>query len=597
MLFSRLLVALVVLGFVVVRAPAADYGVISSGSWSATSTWSGSVVPGVNDNAFVGSTTPGTAIPTATVTLTQNVTAGNVYLGHDTGTSGTLALGDFTFTGQDLYFGFVGSGAITRGIGRLDVARFDVRNAQSFTLAPTDVVRQAIDVAEGSTLTHGANLTTSVDIDLRDSGTVFNSQGFNVQTNQFLLGWNNTGTPQWLNRGNLTANQLLVRGQNFQLTPTDSVGRFTLSAGNTNLGAGVVVGRLDLLNGATATTVATGHLTAYVSVESGGTLTLGANLSLSDKLSLLDTGTVLNAAGKDISAASQILLGWDGGTPVLQNRGKLTSNELLVKGQNFNLTAADSINNFFVDGATTALGSGVVVQRLQLQNAAVGTSAASGNVVKSVTLQSGASLTLGADLTLTENVNIQGAGTVLNVNGHVISTPSQCLHGWDATGTPVLQYVGRLTVGELLQGNGAQLTLASGQDTAGHIGLHGNSRLTAAVSAAGTGLTLTQAAASELDIQAGSQLTLTNGGVVDGWAFRWANPTGGHHVADLNNLIALGRIDFGGGNFTIASNPDGYTYVFVPVPEPASVLAVCAAAAGLAAGVRRVRARRPGRSA
>jgi len=83
---------------------------------------------------------------------------------------------------------------------------------------------------------------------------------------------------------------------------------------------------------------------------------------------------------------------------------------------------------------------------------------------------------------------------------------------------------------------------------------------------------------------------------VDGWAFRWANPTSGNHIADLNTLIASGRIDFGGA-FTITSNPDGYTYVFVPVPEPASVLAVCAAAAGLAAGVRRVRARRPGRSA
>src|SRR5262245_26870070 len=117
------LVALIVLTFVVGRVSADDIPAIASGSWSAPSTWNGGVIPGTNDNAFIGSSSPGAL--SATVTLTQNVIAGNLYLGHDTGTSGVLALGEFTFTGNDLYFGFVGTGSITRTTGHLDVKRFE----------------------------------------------------------------------------------------------------------------------------------------------------------------------------------------------------------------------------------------------------------------------------------------------------------------------------------------------------------------------------------------------------------------------------------------------------------------------------------------
>ena len=59
-----------------------------------------------------------------------------------------------------------------------------------------------------------------------------------------------------------------------------------------------------------------------------------------------------------------------------------------------------------------------------------------------------------------------------------------------------------------------------------------------------TGLTLTRTEASELNIESGSHLTLSGNGIAGGWAFRWANPAVGDHVSELNNLIALGRIDF-----------------------------------------------------
>ena len=104
----------VVCGSLAGTAAAADRAVVSSpADWSSTLTWSGGAVPGVSDNAFVGSTTPAGALASATVSLSQNVTAGNVYLGHDDATSGTLELGNFTFTANQFFFGYVGSGTIT----------------------------------------------------------------------------------------------------------------------------------------------------------------------------------------------------------------------------------------------------------------------------------------------------------------------------------------------------------------------------------------------------------------------------------------------------------------------------------------------------
>jgi hypothetical protein len=156
--------------------------------------------------------------------------------------------------------------------------------------------------------------------------------------------------------------------------------------------------------------------------------------------------------------------------------------------------------------------------------------------------------------------------------------------------------MGKLDVGELYQGNGTTLGLDSGLDTTGRIFLRGNSRLTSTPGAGGTGLTLTRSAVNELSIESGSHLTLAGNGVGAAWAFRWANPASGDHVADLNNLIAQGRIDFTfGGGASVVSDPDGFTYILVPVPEPASVLAVCAAVVGLGVGARRRRNRRMSR--
>jgi hypothetical protein len=710
----RLVLTLFILTVTTAPLPAADRFVVVSSDWSTPSTWSGGVVPTVNDNAWVGSS----SLATATVNLSQNVNTGNVILGRDVGTSGTLDIGNFTFAARDFTFGQNGAATIIRGTGHLDVNGFIVGGGNSYTLPSVDIVHNDVSVFSGGTLRLSANLSIADTMNLAGAGSVLDAQGFNIQvTNQLLLGWNGVGA-QISNRGTITTGRMNVRGQNFDLTPTDAVGYLVMGAGATNLGAGVVVGWLDLTENATGTTAQAGNITNTVLVEGGSTLTLGADLSLSDSLNIrgagtvlnatghnltasnqfllgwdavgaqlinrgtittgrmnvrgqnfdlrptdavgylvmragttnlgngvvidrLDltesaigtttqtgnitntvlveggstltlgaplnlsdalnlrgTGTILNARGNNIAATNQILIGWDGGNPVLQNRGTLTTQNLLVRNQNFQLNPTDAILNFHLDNGTTNLAAGVAIERLTLSSNATASTSATTNISKSVTLQSGGRLSLNANLALTDNVNLSGAGTVLAVNGHDITTPNQFLHGWDSSGKPTIGGVGKLDVGELYQGNGTTLGLDSGLDSTGRIFLRGNSRLTSTPSGAGTGLTLTRSSVNELSIESGSHLTLAGNGVGSAWAFRWANPAVGDHVADLNNLIAQGRIDFTfGGGASVVSNPDGFTYILVPVPEPSSVLAIAAATAGLGVGARRWRNGRNSRQA
>ena len=82
---------------------------------------------------------------------------------------------------------------------------------------------------------------------------------------------------------------------------------------------------LQLNNGATATTTATGGVTGSADVYSGSTLTLGANLTLSGYLNVQDSGSTFDMGGHSITA-NQLLLGWNGSSAVtLHNRGNSTS--------------------------------------------------------------------------------------------------------------------------------------------------------------------------------------------------------------------------------------------------------------------------------
>ena len=55
---------------------------------------------------------------------------------------------------------------------------------------------------------------------------------------------------------------------------------------------------------------------------------------------------------------------------------------------------------------------------------------------------------------------------------------------------------------------------------------------------------------------------------------RWANPTGGDHIGELNTLISRDKLLFthaNGAEVQVTSDAN-YTYLFQPVPEPGSFL-------------------------
>ena len=115
----------------------------------------------------------------------------------------------------------------------------------------------------------------------------------------------------------------------------------------------------------------------------------------------------------------------------------------------------------------------------------------------------------------------------------------------------------------------------------------GNSSLTVETGPADDGRTLTGQLPRNLSVSPGSDLMLeVNGQAAGGWVFRWANPAGGDHVADLQALVNGGELTFFSlnGGFSDLTADASYTYVTV-VPEPSAL--VLTAAAGLLIGVRR----------
>jgi hypothetical protein len=190
-----------------------------------------------------------------------------------------------------------------------------------------------VNMLSGSTLNLGANLSLSGAMDVKGTGSVVNMNGNNISAGTIYLGWNeqlvvtvNRGTTP----GSLSATSFLVYGQDLNLLASDQVTNFYLNDASTTFNSGASVSYLDLLGGSTATTTAAGNITGAVSVFSGSTLNLGANLSPSGSLDVEGTGSTMNAHGYNISA-NQFTLGSNGTVGVsVANVGQVNVNQLVL---------------------------------------------------------------------------------------------------------------------------------------------------------------------------------------------------------------------------------------------------------------------------
>ena len=175
-------------------------------------------------------------------------------------------------------------------------------------------------VLTGSTLTLGANLNMNTGfLNVQDSGSTLNMGGNSLTGYELLLGWNGSSAVTLDNRGASTLTNLYVgNSMPFNINSGDSVGNFFLSGGTSTLNA--TVGTISLYNGASATTTAAGGISNasfnQSNVETGSTLTLGANLNMNTGfLNVQDSGSTLDMGGNSLTAY-ELLLGWNGSSAV-----------------------------------------------------------------------------------------------------------------------------------------------------------------------------------------------------------------------------------------------------------------------------------------
>lgn len=226
---------------------ATDYLATSSGTWSNGATWTPAGVPGARDNIYIGGIYPSGVAASVAVTLTQSQFASNLFLGYDSGDSGTLNLGNYNLAVSGYVFLGPSAGAtggIQRGSGSFTAADLYVENTNHFTFGAGDSVSYvslsgsslltttatgnvtgSIDVESGSTLTMGANMLLNGYLNLQDSGSTLDMGGYTLAANQVYLGWNGSGPVTVAGPGPVATNYLYVGNgsQAALLAPTSGV--------------------------------------------------------------------------------------------------------------------------------------------------------------------------------------------------------------------------------------------------------------------------------------------------------------------------------------------------------------------------------------
>ena len=253
-------------------ARAQDVGANSSGNWETASIWTTNSVPGASNNVYIGSTYPGGAAATATVTLTANEVAKNLNLGFGNGTSGTLNLGSKALTvSGEVLLGIGGTGSITEGAGGSFTAASLYSSASSITFGANDAVgylqiengsaattsatgnvtsNGSIYVISGSTLTLGAALNISGALSVQDSGSTLSANGHGITSNQLYVGWNGSSAASLTNAGPVTTTDLYVgNGSSLTLHGGDVVNSLIDLKGGSTLTVQEVGGTGLTLNG------------------------------------------------------------------------------------------------------------------------------------------------------------------------------------------------------------------------------------------------------------------------------------------------------------------------------------------------------------
>jgi hypothetical protein len=392
--------------------------------------------------------------------------------------------------------------------------------------------------------------------------------GHALSAAQISFGWDNDQLTTLSNRGRLTATDLYVANQPFDLYDTDSItNSFSLRNGTSTINTPLV--SLYLSTNSTAATTAAGNVTGNVQIYSGSTLTLGADMTLSGTLDLQDTDSTLDMAGHDISA-DQIFFGWNSeGLPTLLHSGHLTANYLYVANQTFNLNATDSISNFYLTNGTSTINTTILY--LDLNNSTAATAAA-GNVTGSVNIYN-SKLTLGADMKLSGYLSLWGdTGSTLDMAGHSLNA-DQLYFGWG--GTNMLLNSGRISANSLYVANTNALTLHPGDLIENYLTLSNASTLTV-LQANGqlTGLTFNGPWQGSLNIDDTSMLNLNFGQSSSShWIFRWRDPIYYYYAGNwgdvLTSLISAGQISINPSNGYYLADQGGYTYIYA-VAQPAN---------------------------
>ena len=239
--------------------------------------------------------------------------------------------------------------------------------------------------------------------------------------------------------------------------------------------------------------------------------------------------------------------------------GTLTAKEIGVFGNAGSPTVKHSGGAFVTNILQmNTLGAGVQTKL---------TIAPSDNVLEQIIIHSqNTILTVQRDLVL-ENSLFLTFGATIDMGDHLLTANRLNLMGDNAY---IRGSDGRIDVTYLSVSSGSFEAKAGDVADQLELGYQGRTNVTLTPTQ-GEGLSVEEAFSFFLDCSL--NLTFDPQSAPGDWALRWANPVGGDRVAEILAYQAAGFINWNRvDDVEVVSRGDGYTYVMIPVPEPATAV-------------------------